>query len=250
MAEIRVNSVANAIHILKFLASSGRPLGVNAIGREVGVSTSSCFNILKTLASEDFLTFDAVTKRYALSPAMSDFFLPSQSLHIYSELIAGYMREVSQKFAVSCGLWEKLGTRVLLRQVSDSPNPTRIHMVVGQRLPSYLGAMGRCISASEDLRRSEVSKLIESLRWENPPSANQYWRGMQLASTQGWATDEGNYIRGVTTIASPIFSPDTSIRYCVTATMFQTQHSGKTKNVIAMQVREIAHKAMNLFRER
>ena len=47
-----VESVRTAITILRFVASQSKSFGVNAIAREVGVSPSSCFNIVKTLTLE------------------------------------------------------------------------------------------------------------------------------------------------------------------------------------------------------
>ena len=60
-----VESVRTAIAILRFLASQPKSYGVNAIAREVGVSPSSCFNIVKTLALEGLLEFDERDKSYS-----------------------------------------------------------------------------------------------------------------------------------------------------------------------------------------
>ena len=69
---VKVNSVAHALAILRRLATSDHPEGVNAIARKVGISPSSCFNILKTLAAEDFARFDVVDKTYTLGAGAID----------------------------------------------------------------------------------------------------------------------------------------------------------------------------------
>jgi DNA-binding IclR family transcriptional regulator len=47
---------------------------------------------------------------------------------------------------------------------------------------------------------------------------------MQDAARRGWAIDDGNYLKGVTTIASGIASAPGAIRYCITSIMFNGQH--------------------------
>ena len=66
-----VESVRTAITILRFLASQSKPFGVNAIAREVGVSPSSCFNIVKTLTLEGLLAFDERDKSYSPGPGLA-----------------------------------------------------------------------------------------------------------------------------------------------------------------------------------
>ena len=49
-----VGSVVQALAILRHLSEASKPLGVTAVARALGISPSSCFNLLKTLVAEDF----------------------------------------------------------------------------------------------------------------------------------------------------------------------------------------------------
>jgi hypothetical protein len=62
----RSPAVSQAARILRCLSTAPAPLGVSAVARELGLSPSSCFNILRTLVAEGLLAFDPVAKTYSL----------------------------------------------------------------------------------------------------------------------------------------------------------------------------------------
>ena len=59
-------AITRAAAILRLLGKSDAPLGVNAIARELGLVPSTCLYVLRALAEEELVAFDADTKRYAL----------------------------------------------------------------------------------------------------------------------------------------------------------------------------------------
>src|SRR3546814_3292924 len=63
-----VRSVSQGFAILRLLAAAGA-LTLSAIGRAVGLSPSSCLNLLKTRVGEGAVERDARTKQYRLASA-------------------------------------------------------------------------------------------------------------------------------------------------------------------------------------
>lgn len=218
-----VGSVVNAVAILRHLAGS-EPLGVNALARALGLNPSTCFAILKTLAAEAFVDFDPDTKTYRLGLEPGRLFHTHPDLEGWIRGMGASLRELARQFSVTCGLWEARGERLVLLNVAESPRETRIHLTQGQRLPIYLGAMGRCIAAREQLQLERVAQILPTLRWESPPTPQQFLEDMRLAQTRGWASDEGNYLRGVTTVAAAVCDGDGRVRYCLTSILFSGQY--------------------------
>src|SRR3546814_20414953 len=85
--------------------------------------------------------------------------------------------------------------------------------------------MGRCIAARQHLGREDLRRNIEELRWQSPPALDDYARSVADAG-RGWAIDEGNYIKGVTTIAAAIADRQEIVRYCITSIMFDGPLAG------------------------
>lgn len=238
-----VRSISKAIAIMRYLAASDAPQGVNCISRQLGMAPSSCFNILKTLSQESLIIFDQRTKSYSIDGEFIPIFSPRQDMTSWLEGIRAQLVDVARRHILSCGLWEVGRSRVILREVFDSPDPTRVYLAIGQRLPSHIGAMGRCIAAHEALSRAEVAEVVAQLRWQSPPSAKSFWQDMEQVLVEGWAIDRSNYIRGLTTIAAPICDPKGRVLFCVTGTSFDGQHDASQLKAAGAQLSSIATEA-------
>lgn len=242
-----VGSVSNAIRIMRHLAASDRPVGVNAIAREVGVSVSSCFNILRTLVAEGVLVFDPASKHYRLDSSLGGLVEPAIGLQAHYDRVSGRLQGIAREYTVTCGLWAKIGDRVVLQRVNDSPGKTRIHMEPGQRLPRHAGAMGRCIAAGDGLSRDQVEDALDTVNWQRRPGTDAYLEEVHSVAETGWAVDDGSFLRGVTTIAVPVRDGAGAIRYCVTATMFQEQYRPAERVEIAGRLQTVARMAEGLI---
>src|SRR3546814_17544990 len=85
--------------------------------------------------------------------------------------------------------------------------------------------MGRCIAARQHLGREDLRRNIEELRWQSPPALDDYARSVADAG-RGLPIDEGNYIKGVTTIAAAIADRQEIARYWITSILFDGHMAG------------------------
>jgi DNA-binding IclR family transcriptional regulator len=207
------------------------------------MSPSSCFNILKTLTHENLLTFDPKTKKYALEALPAQYFSVAPRMHEWFDWLRDRLVDLAGEFLLSCGLWQVRGDRLVLIDVIDSPDATRVHLATGQRTPLYLGAMGRCVAAVEGHSRESIPKLIAHSRWQNGPSPQAYWDSIEHVRHHGWAIDRNNFIRGLTTVAAPVRASERTARHCLTATGFSGQHEDRVLGIIGEKVAAIAGEA-------
>ncbi len=245
-----VGAVVNALAILRHLVAS-EPLGVNAIARAVSVSPSTCFNILKTLVSEDFVEFDPIAKRYSIGAEPARLFAKDMPLLAWRQATIASLAGLASEFSLTCGLWRLSAGRTILTNVVEGSHFTRIHLAEGQRLPEHMGAMGRCIAAAYGLDRSAVFKSIAKLRWAQMPDIDAFMADVEAAKVRGWAIDDGYYLSGVTTIATTIRSQRGDVSACMTATLFSGQHTADTLAIIGDRLVALAQGAeerLNGFR--
>jgi DNA-binding IclR family transcriptional regulator len=242
--EMMVRSITSAMAILRFLAGkNGHAQSLSAISRAVRMSMSSCFNILKTLAAEGLLSFDPKTKKYALAALPAQFFAAAPRLNDWISELGHQLRDVAAWRDVSCGLWQVRGDRQLLIEVFDSPKPTRVHLGLGQRIPLYAGATGRCVVATQGKTRRSLAQIISALRWQQSPTLDEYAASIDHVRVHGWSLDRNNHIRGVTSVAAPIRSGERSVRYCITATGFSGQHDDESLAEVGGRISAIAANA-------
>jgi IclR family acetate operon transcriptional repressor len=244
---VRVNSVSNALGILRRLATADRPEGVNAISRNLGMSVSSCFNILKTLTSEDFAQFDTVTKTYALGIGAVDLALAALDPD------AGFLRThtilegVAREHGVTCGLWRRVRDRLTLLGAAEDERIARIRFTPGQRLPATIGAMGRCIAARLDIPQSELAEGLGKLRWYSMPKLDRYLSEVRAAGINGYSIDDGDFLQGITSVAAPIISRDGTLTHCIAATTFKGRFDRDGLRKLGQTVRSACESAVHLL---
>ena len=218
-----VKPVANAIAILRCLAD-GNPRTVTQIARDLEINTSTCFNILRTLASEMVILFDQTTKTYKIGPAILQ--IASTLMSEGNRLMAArpILAEFANKHHVSICVWRRVSPlRNVLVDLHHGSSTLRIDIALGQSLPTLLGSTGRAMALHLGLTKEALRKEVEQLRWYRKPSFEEYWKDAQLAHKRGWAKDSANFTAGVTTVSAPVVTPGGSVQYSLTALMFDGQ---------------------------
>lgn len=235
-----VRSVRYALAALRLAAATDRPLGVTEIAREIDMSASSCHNVLKTLTAERFLEFDPQTKKYTLGSGAIEL---SSKTHAPQRVFANYrsqLLDLATSLNVVVAFWEIRDRRLVLVDVVDSHAAIRIQMIAGQRLPLGAGAMGRVIAADLGLRGAELQAHYEGIRWHRLPNRTTYRREVTQAIERGWAIDIGQFIGGVTTVASVVSAGPNDPRYCIAASGFVGQATDAELQRIGESTRRIA----------
>ncbi len=236
-----VPSVSHAMSILRMLGRAQEPPGVCAIARDLGLSPSSCFNLVKTLVHEDLVEFNSITKRYSLGLGLTEFARTAGRRSDVVKAAEPLMDALSERHDVTCGLWRLTrGQRLVLVAISESSATTRIHMAIGQRQPRYAGAAGRTVAAAIGASNSELAKELAKIRWQKPMSVELYADDVDMTNARGWALDEGCYISGVTSVGAAVCNEDREPRFCITASMFTGRHNGQAIEQVGSDVRAAA----------
>lgn len=237
-----VRSVVQALRIVRHLADAPDPMGVNALARLLDLSPSSCFNLVKTLAAEGFLAFDAKAKTYAIGPAVADLARRADGSGNALAIARPRLQALAARFRIASALWRLTPNgRLVLVAVADSEHATRLHMTIGQRLPMLVGSMGRCVAGYSTLSQAALGRAFAELRWERAPTLARYRREVAAARKRGWALDDGDFMRGLVTVAAPVVDAAGAVRFCIASTMFQGQHDAATVRRIGEATAATAH---------
>lgn len=207
-----VGALSSGLAVIRYLARSSTPVGVTRVARDLELNSSTCFNILKTLVHEGMVTFDEGTKTYAIGIGVVELARGALEQASYVRLMRPHLEAVAADHRVTATLWQRAtGERAVLVDLADNPAAMRVHMSIGQRLPLYIAALGRCMAAYADLTEDQLRKRISAFRWENAPSFEDYYAEVRQVRSRGYAVDNGNYVRGVTTVSSPVVANDRAI---------------------------------------
>lgn len=202
----QVPAVTRAVAILKLLARSHDPMGVNPMARELELVPSTCLHILRVLQDEGLVEFDSNTKRYSIGIGILPLARLALQRNTFSTLVQPYLSELSTKFGVTsiATQFAEPGQMVVVA-FSQSSLPFRLQVDLGSRFPILISATGRLFAAfnhlDDDFLRTEFAKLV----WDHPPSFDDWYAQVEQSREQGYAVDQGIYISGVTVVAVPVF---------------------------------------------
>lgn len=197
-----VGAVANAIAILRALAQAAQPVGVAWLARETGVSVSTCFNILRTLTHERLISFDVNTKTYAIGAGILELSLPILGAN-QAHIIRPELERLTNAHGTLICLWQFVKTdRIVLIDRVAAPEIVRVEMPEGARLPAFAGAIGRCYAALLNLPEKALRAAFTPVKWQSPPSFDEYCHDAERAREEGFALDTGQLFTGLDTVAA------------------------------------------------
>jgi len=231
----QVPAVRRAAAILRLLGRTDRPLGVNQVARELGLVPSTCLHILRELTQERLVAFDPETKRYALDIGILAIARAAISRNDFASMIQPQLTALSERFGITAIAVQMSGpAHMIVVALSRASVPFRLQVDMGSRFPALISATGRCVAAFGDMGDAELRAGFDALKWENPPTYEE-WRA-QVAQTRerGYGLDEGNYIGGVTILAVPLLGRDGRLqRSIVAAGMSERIHAQGTETIAA-----------------
>lgn len=239
-----VGALSAGLKVLRYLASASGAHGVSRIAKDLNINPSTCFNLLKTLVHERLVTFDESTKTYNIGLGLVELAKGSLEKASYVRLMRPHLQELAERHNVTTTLWQRTrDERVVLVDLAESGSTMRIHMSIGQRLPMYVAALGRCFAAYSGLNAMELRRKLSELRWEDGPSFETYMQEVENVRQHGFAIDTGNYVKGVTTVSSPIIDAQKRPLMAVSAVGFSTQFSSNSLKALHEDLRERCREA-------
>ena len=238
-----VGAVVQAICILRHLAAQEAPSGVTAVARATGLNTSTCFNILRTLAAEGLVVFNTEAKTYCLGFGILEL---STSLLGASpvDLIRPELERLAHGRPVVVCLWHVTqNDRVVLAdRVCDPTTMVRVEMAPDIRLPSFAAAVGRCVAAAWRVPDAELRRRFDGLRWQNPPSFEAYLADVRRAEGEGYALDLGQMFVGLDTAAAVIADHRGHPRFGISAISIHGQMGRADLEALGRELRDVARR--------
>jgi len=240
-AEKTVGALVSGLNVLRYMVQAKSPVGVSQVARDVGISPSTCFNLLRTLVQERLIDFDSTTKNYSISFGLLELTKGLIERDQIVQLLKPRLSQVAVAHRVTTTLWRRIDEdRVVLVERADAESAVRIHMTVGQRLPLFIGALGRCMAAFSGMSKDAVRRQFDVLRWENPPAFEEYWEDLEATREKGSALDRDHFVRGITTVAAPVFNAEGEPVLVVSAIGFSGQFSDAALSALEKEIQESA----------
>lgn len=199
-------AIARGAAILRLLARHDEALALQAIARELGLVPSTCLYVLRALVAEELAAVDPATKRYTLGPGVLAFAHAWMRRDRFAEMAEPHLQRLADQFGVTAMGVAIVGLdHIIVVGTAQGSSNLQLSARIGSRFPALLSATGRCIAAYGDHSLREIERRWRKLRWDDPPSFDEWQREVNQTHWQGYAVDNGAYIAGVTVIAAPVW---------------------------------------------
>jgi len=211
-------AISRAAAVLRLLGKSEAPLGVQAIARELGLVPSTCLHVLRALVLEEFVSLDPLTKRYSLEAGVLTLARHWLRRNRFNELAQPQLDRISHAYDVTMLGVHIVGLdHIIVVAISQSGQNFQLSTQIGSRFPALISATGRCIAAFAEHSEAELETRFKTLRWDEPPTFEEWKAQVSETRRQGFAVDAGNYISGVTVVAAPVWKSRDTLSHALVA---------------------------------
>ena len=234
-----VGALSSGLAVLRYLSAASTPMGMSRIARDLELNSSTCFNLLKTLVHERLVTFDDSTKTYTIGLGVVELAKGALEQTAYVRMLRPHLDELAIRHRITATLWHRtIDERVILLDRADNASAMRVHMSIGQRLPMYVAALGRCMAAHAGLSAAELRSRFSGLRWEEDPSFDKYLSEIKEARKLGYAVDTGHFVKGVTTVSAAVLDSSGHPLMAISAVGFSAQFTKTAIKALGEDLRD------------
>jgi DNA-binding IclR family transcriptional regulator len=200
-----IQSIERAAAILRLLSGRTRRLGVVEMAGQLGLPKGTVHGILRTLQAVGFVEQDRDSGKYQLGAAL---------LHIGSSYLdANELRtralNWADSLATQSGESVRIGTlhekQILIVHHVFRPDDSRQALEVGSLVPAHASALGKALLAHHRYLVAELeSAPLPSYTPDTITDVAQLERELDQIRDLGWASEVGELLSRVASIAAPI----------------------------------------------
>ena len=241
-----VPAVRRATAILWHLSKNADGHGVSRIARDLGIIPSTCLHILRELLAARLVAFEPNGKLYRLGLGVLGLAREVSRQHPFIQAAQPRLNRFARDFNVSASATQRDGEDMLVVATATAAEGDAV--AVGNRVPCLSSASGRLIAACGGWSDAQLKPRFERVRWQHPPDFLKWLREVRLARTRGYAIDDGQFRRGITSIAAPVFGHDGTVAHTISINVISAQlDAGRRASFIEAVVRTSGEIATALY---
>jgi DNA-binding IclR family transcriptional regulator len=199
-----VPAISKASRVLGVVSRADMALGISEIARATGLNKSTVHGLIAALVEEGFLVATDGTKGYALGPKLLELGIRARDqrlLDVAESELQGLVLRTGET-----GLFGRLnGNRVVIVARRESSRMLNLSAPVGSSVPAMAGALGKAYVATMDTNESRAyleRTVLPSYTDRSVTDIGTYLQQANKAVGNGYATDRGEYLPGISAAAS------------------------------------------------
>lgn len=225
-----------AVDIIRLIVYQDRPLGVTEIARELSISKSTTFGILKSLEEEGFVVKDGNTKKYVTGAELFELSRRVLRTMDLSSVARPFLEELAEQVDETIFLTVREDDAVKLLDVVEPQKEFKISSPIGARFALTSGVIAKVFLAP--LANDEILRLLskEGLRPYTENSITDvevFMAEIEKTRRLGYAVDLEEYLKGMRAVASLIYSGHFPVGAILVLGFTSSLHDGKLPQTIS-----------------
>jgi IclR family acetate operon transcriptional repressor len=213
-------AVSKALETLELLQLRQESMSLDEIARQVQLSKTSVFRLLRTLEAAGYVTTSGWGK-YGLAPGVQAI-VSTQWLARLLRAAAPRLQDLTRELHETASLAALFDNRIEVIAVVESPQTVRMSNVVGHILPPNASSMGKAITAFQTEERRE--KLLRShgiYRFTDHTMVDRsdLFREWERVQFQQFAVDREESVYDGVCFAVPIFGESGEVNVAISVSL-------------------------------
>ncbi len=212
-----IQSVAKAMNLLDILAESPVALSLAELSSKTGWPKSTIHGLLSTMRESSVVAQDH-EGRYMLGIRLFEYGCTLSSSWTILETAKPYIQHISYETGEAVFLSILDRGEVITLDRADNRTGLHASAEMGCRLPVHCTSQGKLFlayMAEEDqkelLRRSDLREYTHHTITTMPELKKEF----EQIRLQGYAIENGEYKKGLRSVAAPIYDSDGNVRYAI-----------------------------------
>ena len=203
-------ALERGLSLLSALAARRQPLGVVELGREVGLSKSTCHRYLATLVALGFVDQNSETRRYSLGPRSIDLGHAAISSLDLTRTAAKPLQALADETGYTSNMAILDGPDIVYvdrRRPTRAASRVELNTQIGSRLPAYCTSMGKVLLAYRDPATIRAILDRTDLTRRGPrtiTAREQLTSALRRVVAQGYAVTDEELGPGLRSVAAPV----------------------------------------------
>jgi len=205
--ERSIQSVARALHILKYIGAHGNSAGLTAISAGVELSNSTTHGLLATLKKNGFVQQEEDQGKYSLGISLFELGQTVKQDMNVQKISLPYLKILVEKYNETMHLGILAQHEIVYIEKVESLRSIRMLSQVGGRHPAYCTGIGKVLLAElSDTTVQEFFKERELLRFTQTTitDLNELLCHLARIRVEGHAFDEEEIEAGLRCVAVPL----------------------------------------------
>ena len=240
MNRYTIPNLKNACRVLSLLSQESEPVSIADLSKRLEVPRTSMLRILKTLEGEGMV--EPVGRCYVAGAMLLHSGLMALKQNNLRVMAGGILKKLSAETGETSHLAKLAGHKMLILEVSESPNTVRAASQAGTLTDIHCSASGKVMLAySVDNVAEFMADVPLTPRTENTiTSISELEADVQLTRKRGYGLDEIEYVVGVRCLAAPVYGALGDVVAAIGITASITTFTRSQIDVVAARVQAAA----------